>query len=330
MIKRLVIVSMMIIVSIITVVILKNSDITYAAGTTLADTVISQNKGSSWDADFEESANGVYYTNSHEYRYIGADVNNYVSFNDDLYRIIGVFDSNTHGVSANLVKLIRARSIGSFSKGNTNNWAASDAYTKVLFNEYFYNKTDGDGTCSNYSYYSFTSTSKTEHCDMFIVYGIKEELRNYIETVTWHIRGYTTNTLTKQNFYSCERGKYSGCASGNTGSYTATLSAKIGLLYVSDFLYASGQSASDDTITGDSYNWAGKNWLYNGFEWTIMPQTDDSLASFYINRNGYVATTDNDYSYNVRPTFYLKSGVYVTGGNGSPTNPYTIACDNCG
>ena len=67
----------------------------YAVGTTLVDTVKALNKGSSWSA----GASGVYYTNSHEYRYVGAEVNNYVSFNNDLYRIIGVFDGK--------IKLIR-------------------------------------------------------------------------------------------------------------------------------------------------------------------------------------------------------------------------------
>ena len=83
----------------------------YAVGTTLVDTVKALNKGSSWSA----GASGVYYTNSHEYRYVGAEVNNYVKFNNDLYRIIGVFDSNSHGVTGTeLVKLIRARSLGGY------------------------------------------------------------------------------------------------------------------------------------------------------------------------------------------------------------------------
>ena len=44
----------------------------------------------------------------------------------------------------------------------------------------------------------------------------------------------------------------------------------------------------------------------------------------------------SDYAFAVRPTFYLKSDVYVTGGDGSFSNPYTIgygdsssSTDNC-
>ena len=37
-------------------------------------------------------------TQYHEYRYVGANPNNYVWFNNDMYRIIGIFDGYSHGV----------------------------------------------------------------------------------------------------------------------------------------------------------------------------------------------------------------------------------------
>ena len=49
-------------------------------------------------------------------RYIGKDPNNYVLFNDELWRIIGIFDKNTHEVEGTeLVKIIRNESIGNYS-----------------------------------------------------------------------------------------------------------------------------------------------------------------------------------------------------------------------
>ena len=159
---------------------------TYAATTTLADKVIElAGSKTSWSNNL--TTGGVYATNSytatdgstkyHDYRYVGADVDNYVSFNNDMYRIIGVFDDYTHGKTGQmLVKLIRSRIIGSYSwgdyttvanqangeyAGSANNWVGdatnSPANTNVLLNQYFYNKTyglstDTYGICQNWTY----------------------------------------------------------------------------------------------------------------------------------------------------------------------------------
>ena len=316
----------------------------YAVGTTLVDTVKALNKGSSYGV----GANGVYYTNSHEYRYIGVKVNNYVKFNNDMYRIIGVFDGNSHGVSGTeLVKLIRARSLDGYSWGvhNTdsstgtyfgyaNDWTGkskpSPANLNVLLNEYFYNKTDTSsiyGDCANWTYYDNNNNSyRSMDCSRILAYGIDNSLRNYIETVTWYLYGGDYNQ-SKQNFYLCERGGNSCTPSGqNQGA--ASVTSKIGLMYVSDYMYASGNFSVSDSITS-TMQFGINNWLNKaGFEWTITPSSldDEGVMSIY---QGSIASNSCIIPFDFRPTFYLKSSVYVTGGNGSFDNPYTIACDNC-
>ena len=321
----------------------------YAVGTTLVDTVKTLNKGSSWSA----GASGVYYTNSHEYRYIGAEVNNYVKFNNDLYRIIGVFDSNSHGVSGTeMVKLIRARTLGGSSwgvyntdnsageySGYTNDWTGKSTTSKanlnVLLNEYFYNKTSTSSTygdCAKWTYYGGSTYYgyTTKDCSDIIAYGIDSSLRGYIETATWHLNGSGT-AHSKQNWYLCERGGNSCTPSGpNQGD--ASVTSKMGLMYLSDYLYASGYYSNADTTTqSDNWYYGNKNWLYKGYEWTITPFASGSDHVWYV-AYGYAGSARNEPSYESkgwRPTFYLKSTVYVTGGNGSFDNPYTIACDNC-
>ena len=315
----------------------------YAVGTTLVDTVKALNKGSNWS----EGASGVYYTNNHEYRYVGAEVKNYVSFNNDLYRIIGVFDSNSHGVSGTeMVKLIRARSLGGASwgvyntdsstgtySGNANDWTGktktSKANLNVLLNEYFYNKTSTSSTygdCANWTYFSTGNGYKTKDCSDIITYGIDSSLRGYIENATWYLYGSGTDQ-SKQNWYLCERGGNSCTTSGpNTGD--ASVTSKMGLMYVSDYLYASGYYSSTDTTNAKSdFHYANKNWLYKGYEWTQTPYASNAYSVWYV-----VTGVVDQVAYAPcvwRPTFYLKSSVYVTGGNGSFDNPYTIACDNC-
>ena len=315
----------------------------YAVGTTLVDTVKALNKGSSWSA----GASGVYYTNSHEYRYVGAEVNNYVSFNNDLYRIIGVFDSNSHGVSGTeMVKLIRARTLGGASwgvyntdnsageySGYTNDWTGKSTTSKanlnVLLNEYFYNKTSTSSTygdCANWTYFSTNNIYKTKDCSDIITYGIDSSLRGYIENATWYLYGSGTDQ-SKQNWYLCERGGNSCTTSGpNTGD--ASVTSKMGLMYLSDYLYASGYYSSTSTSSQDFGNNGNNNWLYKGKEWTQTTNASSASSVWYVDEGiayKFNASTQNGW----RPTFYLKSSVYVTGGNGSFDNPYTIACDNC-
>ena len=323
-----------------------NIDTTKATPTTLADTVISLSQG---DTYTEGNGNGVYYTNNHEYRYVGGEVNNYVKFNDDLYRIIGVFDSNSTGVSGNLVKLIRARKLTAAAWGAYNSSPAYTTYSNykndwtgnttgvpasanILLNEFFLNPTATStyGECIDWTYGSSNNTYKSKNCTDIKGYGIQStELRNYIQPVTWYLYGYTGTGLSKQNWYNCERNNYSGCTSANSGAYQGTTTAPIGLMYVSDYMYASGYIASTGTTLGNSSNFMNSNWLYKGSEWTITPRGNSDTSAFGVSNAGGVNYNYSNVGNGLRPTFYLKSSVYVTGGDGSFSNPYTIACDDC-
>ena len=322
----------------IIVISITNIDTTKAATTTLADKIISLSQGSSWSS----GASGVYYTNSHEYRYVGANVNNYVSFNNDLYRIIGVFDSNSTGVSGNLVKLIRARSIGGYSWGATNtasayttystynnNWETANA--NILLNEYFLNATDTSSSyksCSDWTYFYNNNNYKTKDCSDIVGYGIQTtNLRNYIQPVTWYLKGYNSNGYSKQNFYTCERSDattITNCTSGNSGSYATKVTNKsIGLMYVSDYLYASGYYSSTATATGSAQYYGNQNWLYKGYEWTITPVGSGGTTAFLV-LSGSVRSSSAYYPYALRPTFYLKSTIKIKSGAGTFNNPYII------
>ena len=84
--------------------------------------------------------------NENGYRYEGINPNNYVWFNNEYWRIIGVFDSGSHGQSGkNLVKIIRADVLGALARHNdleTNDWTAANL-NKLLNGAYY---TDQDGT----------------------------------------------------------------------------------------------------------------------------------------------------------------------------------------
>lgn len=47
-------------------------------------------------------------------------------------------------------------------------------------------------------------------------------------------------------------------------------------------------------------------------------------TSPYNLRWGFITTSPSEYPFNIRPTVYLKSNVYVVSGDGSYNNPYVI------
>lgn len=337
---------------------------TYAITTNFAEAIITKAGNNTCDT---APCNGLYKvespladgTTSTDYRYIGGDVDNYVRFNNDLYRIIGVFNKSTHGIDANLVKLIRSsvlvnapygivntsNSSGEYA-GSSSDWSGSTTGVKtsanVLLNEYFYNKTDYSEEykeCEDWSYHDMTSTSadsvlKTNDCSSIVNYGIDSSVRDYIETVTWGLKGLTSNYGNKSVFYTCERSlgaTVSGCAGGYNGAYAESYSDEIGLMYASDYLYASGYYNSSDTTTSSAYYFSSKNWLYKSWEWLLDPHGgSSSFSAECVRENGDVAYYFRGYrGFAMRPTFYLKSNVYLTGGTGTIDDPYTVACDDC-
>ncbi|MCI7241896.1 MAG: hypothetical protein MR550_05080 [Bacilli bacterium] len=356
--KKITITSLFMVIFLISLGVLlpKTLQSSYAVSTTFADTIMNLASTDACNA----GGTGVCATNSytdngttkyHDYRFRGADPNNYVSFNNDIYRVIGVFDSNSHGVEGKyLVKLIRSRILGDYAWGAYNSTNTSGTYSSykndwtgnttgvkananVLLNEFFYNKIDTSstyGACSSWTYYSSNNNYKTFSCSDIVGHGIDSNLRNYIEEVTWYLKGYNNYNYSKQNFYLCERGlstDTTNCMSGNSGAYDATTTANIGLMYVSDYLYASSYFADTATTTASSIYYGNKNWLYKGYEWTITPRADSADYAFYVRDDGFV---DNSYSIaydgsDVRPTFYLKSNVNVTGGSGTFEDPYKLS-----
>ncbi len=292
-------------------------------------------------------------TKYHDYRFRGGDPNNYVLFNNDLYRIIGVFDENSHGVKDKyLVKLIMADQLyagawGAYNTTNTsgtysddkNDWTGNTTGVKasanVILNEFFYNKTDTSstyGACSSWTYYNYNNNYRNDYktfsCSDIIGYGIDSNLRDYIEEVTWYLKGYNSEKYSKQNFYLCERGlstNTTNCMSANSGAYDASTTGKIGLMYASDYLYASSLFADTETTTASSYYYGNKNWLYKGEEWTITPRADSSSSVSNVSSDGRLLVGGGPcFGLGVRPTFYLKSTICISGGSGTIDNPYTL------
>ncbi len=248
-------------------------------------------------------------------RYIGADPSNYVYFNCsdytnptadtcELWRIIGVFNNVTKsdGTKENLVKIIRDESIGdiAWNSNGVNDWSTATLQQNL-----------NSGT-----YYTTTLKNDTT--------------RNAIEEVVWNLGGSSTNNdVTPSMFYERERGTtvYSGIPTTWTG--------KIGLMYPSDYGYATSGGTTKDRATclaKELYNWdsfsdcKGNDYLFdaNNFQWTLAPSSADANRVFYVYTDGFVSNGSADFTRAVRPALFLKSNIQVDKGTGAKSDPYQL------
>ena len=248
------------------------------------------------------------------YRYEGKNPNNYVWFNNELWRIIGVFDSSSHGVSGqNLVKIIRNDSIGGLAwhKSSTNDW--TQASLMNLLNGAYYNAENGTGGEYCYGY----SNTVPANCD-YTEKGINDVYRQMIENVTWYIGKIPTQYTATAEYYNYERE-----TTVDSVSPTST-TGYIGLMYPSDYGYsvlASSCARTTNLNEYDSSSCAGQSWMYTGYERTITPFSSSTVIVYH---SGLLGGGDAIIGHATRPVLYLDSNVYVIDGDGSVSNPYII------
>ncbi len=277
-------------------------------------------------------------------RYIGADPNNYVSFNNELWRIIGVFNNIDDGTGKKetRLKIIRDEPIGTYSWDNkasgtgssiseygSNDWSDS-ALQIVLNNGAYWNRTSGE--CPS------GQNGATTSCD-FTNTGLTEEAKSMISNAKWNLGGLS-DTSSDENYYQTaitsawytyERGTtvYSGRPTEWIG--------KIGLMYPSDYGYATagGSTTNRQTcLNTELYSWDdyddcfNNDWLYNSsyFQWTLTPYSSYSLYVFRVVSDGHVTVS---FAYNtndaVSPALYLNSNVKISGGDGSSSSPFILS-----
>ena len=312
-------------------------------------------------------------------RYIGKDPSNYVYFNCsdynnptadtcELWRIIGVFNNVTKrdGSKENLVKIIRADSLGNYSwdyKKNgvgtsttdygSNDW--SDSQLMMMLNPTSYLKSGytnsndiiSSGSQQLYSkmgsYYNDTKGCKPTavasgasfSCTEvdFTSTGLKNDTtRNAIEEVVWNLgESSTYNDVTPSMFYERERG-----TTVYTGRPT-TWTGKIGLMYPSDYGYATSGGTTKDRaacLAKELYNWdssefsdcKGNDYLFdaNNYQWTLATYSARANGVFVVRRDGDVIDGSARFTYAVRPALFLKSNIQVDKGTGAKSDPYTL------
>ncbi len=295
--------------------------------TLLANYVISQYTGT-------QGENGIYYHNTslengagdNSYRYAGADPNNFVCFGsdaatcptDNLYRVIGVFE--------NKVKLIKydyanSNLLGIDGDYNTETFLKSNYSTYngelTTINKYFWNyKNDtsiNDGKGSNT--WSTSLLNKTNLNTNFIN-NIGEKWANKIAIATWKVGGVESYLLSSRPSKAYQNEIV------NSPNTTTEYSAKVGLMYVSDYGFSADPSAW--TITMGSYD-GSSNWMYMGLdEWTMTSNSSNQYDVFGVHYYGYLDAAIANGVTSIRPSFYLKPSITYVSGSGTQSDPIRI------
>ena len=311
---------------------------------TLAEYIKSQYTGTQGD-------NALYYHNStltngagdNSYRYAGANPNNFVCFGsdtspcptDNLYRIIGVFGENYHGVTGKqLVKLIKYDYMTTDELGTDGDY--SQTY-KEWGMDSTYKGTYGDGERIGVYYWNYKATgsatntwstsllNKTNLNTNFIN-NIGTTWANKIATVTWKVGGNTYANISDVVPATTYQNEIVNPVTTNTTDNATTYSAKIGLMYVSDYGFAASPDAW--TLTMSSYNnttATNNNWMYMGlYEWTISRNADSSNFAFGVDCGGGVSNVLVNLNFGVRASFSLESSVSYVSGSGSMSDPIVI------
>ena len=274
---------------------------------------------------------GIMLDNNGDYRYYGTDPNNYVTFNDETWRIIGAFhdvDDGT-GKKETRLKIIRNESIGEYSWDSSastvnsgygvNDWSKADLMTEL--NTLYYNSTSG--TCYNGRNNASTTCNFTST-------GLDSTARSMIDDAVYHLGGILSSSgLYADDYYNTERGTtvYSCSTDDGACPRATTWTGKIGIMYPSDYAYAVDLSlCTKDGHNYDNSTCKSNDWLYLGSnEWTIMPVASFASYAFYVHSTGYVDHNIVYITFAAHPVLYLKSDVTIVGGEGTSSNPYQLS-----
>ena len=163
------------------------------------------------DLDITDNGLEIDETADKNLRYVGALPKNYLKFNDEIWRIIGVF--NVYNVETNkyenLVKIVRNDSLGNYSWDSSasttnsgygvNEWSQADLMTEL--NTDYINPSP---TSTTTLWYNGSKNKKNGSYDYSK--NIKSDSIDKVANVRWNLGGYSTSSVTALNMYNVERG----------------------------------------------------------------------------------------------------------------------------
>lgn len=239
------------------------------------------------------------------YRYQGKNPDNFIVFNDELWRIIGIVSDQNY---FEYVKIVKYESllINSFDAEEDEKYYVSNEYNnsmiKTLLNSYYYENSPyyayiSGNVClkGNYNYYTcdFTSTGLDDYQYM-------------IEKINWFIGGTTSYKTTSSSWVSNEK-------------KTTSSELAVGLPSASDYIY----SFVDSSCEYSKSNCKGESWLFTGKDmWLINENSNTTNQAYYVNSAGYINSGLVNNPKNIYPVVHLSYYVNINAGSGTKDDPY--------
>ena len=283
-----------------------------------------------YEDSITRTSNGLKKDNTEDknIRYYGSDPNNYVRFNNELWRIIGVFNDN--------VKLIRKDSLGwlswdSSEESINEGWGVNEWSTSALknyLNTMYYGGTSV--TCYN------ARNKQTTTCP---TNKLNTESKTLIDYYTWKTGAIEMSKRTNTPaFYKSERGNVTGkiCNGGSACNDTVERTTEwpgyIGLPYATDYAYASGESICETNMvkqdSSNTYICKNNNWMFkpNTWYWTLSLDAYPSASRgvWLVYSDGHVGNINAAYGAAIFPAIYLKTDILIKSGTGRSNDPYIL------
>ena len=158
-----------------------------------------------------------------------------------------------------------------------------------------------------------------EECD-FSNIGLSEEDKKLVDNALYYMgNNGTINSNYINEYYNLER-------------TSGTWIGKVGIMYASDYLYASDLSLCKNT--GNNYSNDSNcydNWLFNkDGNQNILLTSDSTDSNYVLSKDGNIEkiTGDNGYVSQprvVKPVLYLNNNVKIVSGTGAKSDPYKLS-----
>ncbi len=225
--------------------------------------------------------------NEGNFRFVGSNPSNYITFNNERWRIIGIFNvEGENGVKEKRIKIARDSTFGGYVYDSTpygnppvnggqgiNEWSQADLMkllnpgfedneeevfksenseyisqgVKSVNNSLYWN--GGSGLCISGVY------NTTMNCD-FSSSGLSDTSKSFIDTVVWDIGAIPYNTnVSPYSIYSYEKGNkttksstYDTQGIDDTVERTTKWLGKVGLPSISDYIMATGDFYSGSSL----------------------------------------------------------------------------------
>ena len=246
--------------------------------------------------------------NANGKRYQGKNPNNYIWFNDELWRIIGnipVCLTSGCATTENRVKIIRNDSIGAIKYDESSSTWMGSNIQNLLNICYLGKKSSCDSYCySNATFAKGTCDYSSDGIDATDFYG------KMVEDVYFNVGAGDSTYKTAANYYTQEIATHT------------TSTSKIGLMHASDWGYAIEGFTGVIGNSGYARDSSDKNWFSNADQWTMSAYSSSRPLRAYD--CGFLFGESASEGYSIRPVLYLKSNVYVVSGTGTKVDPYRI------